>query len=185
MIFIRLVTIQPREVLEILNRRGRFVCDIHKTDNRDYSEISFRDAYDWLASQMAERIGQPPADTKYPIWAWYRNDDDFSDWGEAGREYAIITLEIDPWRVVLSDYDDWNAIIGHYPIIHTADEAEFDAEWERYMNAGRRAIERSWKRVFHSDGDYVQATFWELFKEDIVSISTFISTGIIPDTALG
>ena len=185
MILIRLVTIQPYEVLDILNRRGRFVCDIRKSTNSSYDEYSFRDAYDWLSSQMAERLGQPPAGVKYPIWAWYRNDDDFSDWGEAGRKYAIITLEIDPWRVVLSDYDDWNAVIGHYPIIHTASEADFDAEWERYMNAGTREIERSWKRVFRSDGDYVQATFWELFKEDVVSVRTFISTGYIPGSELG
>ncbi len=185
MIHIRLFTIQPYPVWEILQKTGRYVCNIKLTKHRDYDEFSFRDVYDWLASQMAERIGQPPDDVKYPIWAWYRNDDDFSAWGNAGQKYAIITLDISPYRVVLSDHDAWNSVIGHCPVIYEDDHVKWDAEWERYMRMGKNAIYGTWPRIFRASSAYVQATFWELFLDDVVSVESFISTGFIPDTALG
>ena len=169
----------------MLKTNGRFVCNIKMTNHRNYDEYSFRDVYDWLTCQMAERIGQPPDDVKYPIWAWYRNDDDFSGWGTAGQTYAILNLEIDPYRVVLSDHDAWNSVIGHCPVIYEDDPDKWDAEWERCMREGRRAISQTWPRIFRCKGEYIQATFWELFLDDVVGVSTFTSTGFIPDSALG
>lgn len=177
MIFIRLVTIQPIEVLEILKKRGRYVCDIKRTTHRDYDEYSFRDVYDWLAAQMVTRIGQPPDGVYYPVWAWYRNDDDYQSWGDAGCKYAEIALEIEPWRVVLSDNDAWNSVIGHCPVIYEEDDEKWNAEWERCMKIGKNAIEATWPKIFRSDVPYVQATFWELLKSDIVDVKVFTSKG--------
>ena len=170
----------------LLQKTGRYVCDIKRTIHKDYDEFSFRDSYDWLASQMAERIGQPPADVRYPIWAWYKNEDDnFDEWGIAGRKYAFMTIDIDPWRVVLSDNDAWNSVIGHCPVIYEEDDAKLDAEWEKCMRIGENAIVKTWPRIFRSDVKYVQATFWELFLEDVVSVRFFISAGETPDSMLG
>ena len=144
MIFIRLVTIQPIEVLEILKKRGRYVCDIKRTAHRDYDEYSFRDVYDWLAAQI---------------------------------KYAEIALEIEPWRVVLSDNDAWNSVIGHCPVIYEEDDEKWNAEWERCMKIGKNAIEATWPKIFRSDVPYVQATFWELLKSDIVDVKVFTSKG--------
>ncbi len=161
----------------LLQKTGRYVCDIEKTANRDYDEYSFRDSYDWLASQMAERIDQPPTDVRYPVWAWYRNDDDYLRWGKSGNKYAKITLEIEPWRVVLSDYDAWNSVIEHRPVIYEDDDEKWNAEWERCMEIGKNAIEATWSKIFRSDAPYVQATFWELLKSDIIDIDVFTSKG--------
>ena len=169
----------------MLCKTGRLVCNIKRTAHRDYDEYSFRDSYDWLACQMAERIGQPPAGVQYPLWAWYKNDDDFDEWGDTGRKYAKITIDIDPWRVVLSDFDEWNCVLGHAPVIYEEDEAKFHAEWERCMRIGQNAIVKTWPRIFRTDVDYIQATFWELFLDDVVSVETFISAGPVPDTMLG
>lgn len=45
----------------VLRANAEHICD-----------DSFADAYDWMVSEMAKRIGNPPNDVQYPIWAWYR-----------------------------------------------------------------------------------------------------------------
>ena len=169
----RLVTIQPYEVLEILNAQGRFVCYGPKCENVS-GEYSFAPAYQWLAKEMVKRIGPAPTGVAYPIWAWYKSDDDFADWGPEGEKYAKLTVDIDPSRVVLSDFDDWHCVLNCSPLL-TDEEAEsdFDANWDRYEAEGPEAVEATWQRIFHSDRDYVQATFWELLLSDIVEVEVF------------
>ena len=172
----RLVTIQPYEVLEILQSRGRFVCNITESGMMVGERCGFLAAYDWLVSQMEKRVGTAPIGVKYPIWAWYRNDDDFSDWNEDGHKYAKITVEIDPSRVLLSDFDEWHCVLNDCPLLdENVSEEEFDAEWDRCVAAGPEAVRATWERVFHGDGDYVQATFWELYLSDVVNVEVFVS----------
>lgn len=97
--------------------------------------------------------------------------------GDAGCKYAEIALEIEPWRVVLSDNDAWNSVIGHCPVIYEEDDEKWNAEWERCMKIGKNAIEATWPKIFRSDVPYVQATFWELLKSDIVDVKVFTSKG--------
>ena len=159
----RLVTIQPLEVLEQLVRYGRYVCDGEKAGLGD--NPSFKEAYDWMAIRMSEYVGEAPRDTRYPIWAWYKNDDDFSDWNHDGKAYAKIELEVEDSRVLLSDFDDWNCILNGGPVLKDDEESCEESE-----------IRKTWGRVFHSDGDYVQATLWELYSEDIWTLQLFTST---------
>ena len=170
----RLVTIQPYDVLEVLQSYDRFVCDIAKTSVGDLA--GFVDAYDWMAKQMETRIGEAPMGVHYPIWAWYRNDDDYSDWNEDGRKYAKITLEIDPSRVLLSDFNEWHCVLNDCPLLdENLSEEEFEAEWDRCVAAGPEAVRATWERIFYDDGDCVQATFWELYLSDIVDVEVFVS----------
>ena len=172
----RLVTIQPYEVLEILQSRGRFVCDISKSGMIVDGDCGFLAAYDWLVSQMEKRVGTAPIGVEYPIWAWYRNDDDYSDWNEDGRKYAKITLEIDPSRVLLSDFNEWHCVLNDCPLLdENLSEEEFEAEWDRCVAAGPEAVRATWERIFHNDGGCVQATFWELRLEDVVKVEVFTS----------
>lgn len=170
----RLVTIQPYDVLEVLYSYGRFVCNIAKTSVGDLA--GFVDAYDWMAKQMEARIGEAPMGVHYPIWAWYRNDDDYSNWNEDGRKYAKITVDIDPSRVLLSDFDEWDCVLNDCPVLDKIlTGEEFEAEWDRYVAAGPEAVRSTWERIFHDDGYCVQATFWELYLSDIVEVEVFTS----------
>ena len=172
----RLVTIQPYEVLEILQSRGSFTCDISKSGMVVGEDCGFLAAYDWLVSQMEKRVGTAPIGVKYPIWAWFRNNDDFLDWNTDGRKYAKITVEIDPSRVLLSDFDDWHFVLDNCPLLdETVSEEEFDVAWDRCVAAGPEAVRATWERVFHDDGNYVQATFWELYLSDVVNVEVFVS----------
>lgn len=63
----RLVTIQPYEVLEILQSRGRFTCNIPESGMIVGEDYGFLAAYDWLVSQMEKRVGTAPIGVEYPI----------------------------------------------------------------------------------------------------------------------
>ncbi len=69
----RLWTIQPLAVDEIIRKNGYYVCDISKSPYSLACE-SFKKAYDWMNEQMAKRIGPMPEDVTYPIWAWHSWD---------------------------------------------------------------------------------------------------------------
>ena len=51
----RLWTIQPLAVDEIIRKNGYYVCDISKSPYSLACE-SFKKAYDWMNEQMAKRI---------------------------------------------------------------------------------------------------------------------------------
>ncbi len=91
----------------------------------------FRRAYDWMAEQMARRIGNPPNGVWYPLWAWYRwegkhrpRDLRCSGYGERGTPMVQMELEIEESRVLLSEFDSWHTVLsGGYLAL---DEADFD-----------------------------------------------------------
>ena len=178
----RLTTVQPYEVLESLRSSGRFVCDITKSSLASGKDCVFRAAYNWLVQKMEERIGPAPIGVKYPIWAWYRNDDNYVNWYSDGRKYAKITIDIDSSRVVLSDYDDWHRVLNNSPLLNSAiPEEDYDAEWDRCVAAGSEAVRATWEQVFRSDCKYVQATFWELYLSDVVGVEVFVSRHMSDD----
>jgi len=59
-------TIQTEKAWEHLNERGYITGVIN------YIEQSWLSSYRWIADQMKERIGNPPCNTTFPIWAWYQ-----------------------------------------------------------------------------------------------------------------
>jgi len=176
----RLFTIQPIEVLKILEEKGRFVCEYSEymkwAEENGCNETI--DAYTWMMIQMKKRIGPSPEGAYYPIWAWAKNDDDNvnDSCAQAGKLYARIELEINPSRVLLSDFDGWHSPLGAVPFIE--DEESFDEKWNAIIAAGKEAVVKSWEGIFDvSRSDYIQAVFWELRKEDILSYETFVSKG--------
>ena len=105
----RLWTIQPLEVMEIIKQKGEFIC------NPIYSDLDFKRAYHWLVKQMDSRGIEHPYGLELPIWAWYKTDwenkkpdleqEDFSDKRE---NLVCIELEIDDKDVLLSDFYAWH-----------------------------------------------------------------------------
>ena len=51
----RLWTFQPKEVYDILIKKGIFTCDPLKSTMTEYE--GFKRAYEWLTAQMVKRIG--------------------------------------------------------------------------------------------------------------------------------
>lgn len=178
----RLFTVQPLEVVDRLVKDGRFVCDITKSWADDEDNPRFLTSYDWLAERMVDKIGPSPDGVKYPVWAWFRRDIDEAKCGaptEVGEKCAIVTFDIDDDKVVLSDFWKWEE--SAFMDLPYVDESKFEdeddavAEYDRIKSLGKDAVRKTWEAVFDlSDAEApIQATFWELRKEDVVSIEYF------------
>ena len=100
----KLWTIQPVEVMDIVNTTGIFRCDEDKSDNFK----DFHDAYLWLVKQMDARNIKHPSDVELPLWAWHTRNWEHKKpdlrnigYGIAGEQYVCIEFEIDTLICVL------------------------------------------------------------------------------------
>ena len=185
-------TLQPAEIFDLLQKEGIYRCDPRQIDP------DFAEAYDWLVKQMKKRIGDPPAGTEYPVWAWHtqnwkhrKPDLRAERWccGSGGELYACIEIEIPDESVLLSDFDNWHCVLNRYLVSETEEEdREQDAFYESLPeNEKTEYMERNWERIFDiapfendwtSRGKWVQAVFWELKKEQIRKVRFFRTAAV-------
>jgi hypothetical protein len=186
----RVWTIQDKAAYGDLCDKGVLRCDTRLSEY--LTESSFEKAYGWLASEMKERVGQPPKGVEYPIWAWYLLSSKnvkpdlrrYEFRGYEGEHY-IIEAEIPDEDVLLSDEVMWHHVLNDWYIAVNAEKDDITPEYEaddvRFDNLPPDEQEcekrRSWEKVFDKNccpWDFVQATFWELRKEQIISVRKFI-----------
>ena len=189
-------TIQKIEIYELIQETGVYHCDLEK------SMFSFcREQYDWLADEMKKRVGNPPEGVSYPVWAWYmwegrRRKPDLrrERWGNGwkGERFACMEIDIPEENVLLSDFDAWSIILLHGLLSDSEEEAErqesaYDSLPEEEKKQYR---DKNWSRAFDLSyvdndwfhrGDSIQATFWELKKDNIRSVRFFTSAARKPD----
>ena len=185
----RLWTMQPPEVVDILMSDGVFRCDYTKSENR---EPCFQEAYAWLIGKMRERI--PSVDgVDYPVWAWHtyngkhsKPDLRHSGFGNRGDKMVCLEIEIPDDAVVLSEFDDWHYVLNKVYLSMSKSSEEWEAA-DAYFDAlppdeRDRVLVESWDNIFDltpfendwvARGKYIQATFWELRKENIVRMQKF------------
>ena len=189
-------TIQPLEVYELIQHTGVYHCDFSRSVLSDFGE-----QYDWLVNAMKDRIGDPPEGVSYPVWAWYmwegvRKKPDLRKerWGNGwkGEQYACMEIDIPEKDVVLSDFDSWSIILLHGLL---ADSEEEDNRLEQIYDSlsekDRKVFrDKNWEKAFDLTyvdnkwvhrGDSIQATFWELRKEDIREVRFFTAAKEKPD----
>lgn len=150
---------------------------------------------------MKERIGKPPEGVSYPVWAWYmwegaRKKPDLrrERWGNGwkGDRFACMEIDVPDDRVVLSDFDVWSIILLHGLIADSEEEVDrLDEEYDSLPQEEKKKYrEHNWKIAFDLTyvdngwmhrGDSIQATFWELRKEDIRKVWFFTSAVKKPD----
>jgi hypothetical protein len=189
---VRLVTVQNKAAYDTLVNTGVLYC---KPELSDWlTEDDFRRSYDWLVEQMKQRIGEPPDGVACPIWSWYSLDGkpakvdlrktEFNNY--RGENY-ILTVEIPDELVLLSDEENWHYVLNNWYLSVANNEAEHD-KTERWLeslalNVQQVVKRESWERIFdvvpfdnewHRKGYFVQATFWELRKEQVISTRRFI-----------
>lgn len=184
----RIWTIQPLNIYEQLKNGEAYRCEFEKSQLRDSEE--FHKAYKWMADQMKKRISLPPAGAKYPIWAWHTRDWQHkkpdlrsSDMRHFTEPYVCIELEVPENEVLLSDFDAWHFVLNDFPCIECHSEEEFDQIYDNYSAMNQEEQEKvkteSWDRIFditpmedewNINGKYIQASFWELKPEYVVSV---------------
>lgn len=178
----KLWTTMPARVYdETISKYGYYRCNPSKSelllDDGAYKQ--FANAYDWLSKYMTEKIGAAPEGVKYPVWAWFRlrgqekrPDLRWEEFSGAAEEIVLIEHEKEGAQVVLSDEVIWT-------IAQLNDSAwcETDEELDWYYDSNAKAEEKerfkkdSWYRIFDvKNSQHVQATFWELRKEDITKV---------------
>ena len=191
----RLWTIQGIVIYEKLLKDGVTYC----TKPSWGDEENFMYAYHWMAEQMRKRIGEPPIEgIEYPLWAWYQYDS--AKKNKPPRNTNIVPeghsvymeIEIPEKDVVLSDFNSWLAPLNQGPVrnwkkiwkkIDLQNKiAGRSLDFMEYPQELRQEIEDSWEAVFdldlrekgisrtHKRNRSIQATFWALYLENIVSV---------------
>lgn len=187
-------TIKPESVFQLIQQKGIYRCDLTKSGMEDYADPQ----YNWLVAQMKKRIGPPPEGVSYPVWAYYRwqstkRKPDLRAirwyWGRKNNKFVRLEVEIPDDEVLLSDFDGWAGIILNNGLL--SDTEEEDKELSRIYaslleNEQKEFRAKNWERVFDIShfvndwtrrGETIQATFWELKKEQVRSCTPFITEG--------
>lgn len=191
----RLWTIQGIEIYNQLQNEGVAYCTKPSWDIDD----RFIYAYHWMAKQMIKRIGQPPVDDiEYPLWAWYQYDSvkkkkpPRSPLDIQEGLSAYMEIEIPDEIVLLSNFSNWHAVLNQCALANWKQiDKKIDVldkpagrilDFKEYPLEIQNEIENSWEAVFdldrrdkdvglaHKRNRSIQATFWALYPENIVSV---------------
>ena len=140
--------------------------------------------------QMEKRLSPAPEGVDFPVWAWHTRDWQHkkpdlrsSDMRHFTEPYVCIELEVPDNEVLLSDFDAWHYVLNDFPCIECHSEEEFDQIYDNYSAMKAEEQEKvkteSWNRIFditpiedewNINGKYIQASFWELKPEYVVSV---------------
>lgn len=177
----RLWTVQPYCVYELLQKEGVYRCDPKKTQMLQYDK--YLNAYKWISNQMRRRIGNPPVGTIYPVWAWYvfegknKRPDMRKTSVKVNEKSVIWEVEVPDKEVLLTDHGYWhialNDSINYKANYKNISDDEWDIEVEKedkFFNKltqkeRRLYKEKSWESIICSKDasyPYIQATFWEI-----------------------
>ena len=155
-----------------------------------------------MAEQMRKRIGEPPIEgIEFPMWAWYqyasakRNKPPHSPLDFSDGVSAYMEIEIPSEEILLSDFDSWHGVLNQGPIedwkhlFKEMDEVDAAAgkvlDLNDYPEELRKRIENSWAPIFdinrrdevmgwkHKRNRSIQATFWALRKENVISVEIY------------
>lgn len=138
-------------------------------------------AYRWLADQMKKRIGRPPKNVEFPVWAWYQWDGMrkrpdmrcHARASEKGVPIVLLTVDVPDDKVLLSDFLYWHCVLNDDDIIFPFDlDAVYPEEVKR----------KSWENIFDIECSFdgeehkylsTQATMWEIKQEWIKKVEFF------------
>lgn len=151
--------------------------------NRAYIvEEFFQEPYEWMASQMKKRIGNPPEGVELPVWAWYqwagqRKRPDMRHHGRSsdkGVPIVLLTIDVPDEHVLLSDFDYWHVVLNDGELIFPYDENAVYSKEER---------QKSWEKIFDYECTFeaderrielfTQATLWEIRAEWVLKAEHF------------
>ena len=104
--------------------------------------------------------------------------------------FGTLEIEIPASRVLLSDFVTWHGVLNDWYLSwsEAEDEAFYDGRYRLHGASGHAEIENSWNRIFDLEGGdptwvgplakrSIQATFWSLEWEDVVSVKLFKVAG--------
>lgn len=176
-----------------LQKRGYLTGDGRRAD-RNIRDLDTR-PYHWMAEQMRKRLPPKPKYAgAFPVWAWHTHngkrmaDLRSRDFAPMGKRYVRLTVDVPSELVLLSDEEDWHAVLSG--CFHADTEAEWNLWNEREKSwppeQYQAAMRASWEKIFdierEQDPDwgrpgprlYIQACFWVLEKNMVRKERWFI-----------
>lgn len=185
----RLTTYQSKDAVEkllkdgylILSKSQRHLTHLAREDGKDYNHFEFPYAY--MMEEMKKRLPLPVHDDAYyPIWAWYKCNGRYQcskKMDEIHHGLVKLIIEIDENRVLLSDFDMFASIIlGSRTLYEDGRNDEDEITVHNYDSFFHPTLANIFKLHRKQDhyygfsyrGETIQATFFELYKEDIKEI---------------
>lgn len=181
-----LFTYQKKEALDKLQSEGvlrlkkedRNLTHLHRYDDNDYNHFEF--PYKYMIHKMKEKLPPPKYDdTYYPIWAWQKVEGDEEPSEAFDKIHAgcyKLKLEIDDNRLLLSDFDMFSALImGVRAFDKKEDEKIGNDTFDSFFHPSLEKMFTLHRKRNHYYGfsykdETIQATFWELYLEDVIEI---------------
>lgn len=202
----KLYSFQRMHVWDNLNQLGYYhpfsifeYDDFLKEDSQH--NWGFTHAYLWLKNAMLDKGIHFTANNDHMIWAWYQ-------WAGKNRKqpdkryasvydyfkdepYVLMELDIDPSRVLLSDYDLWHWVLNRHPAMKRREDQQFSKKYnfnysskDNLSDEGTSIMENSWNNIFDlslardiievpQKNQQIQATFFELFYTDVKKVHFF------------
>jgi hypothetical protein len=174
------VTFQTGTVVDALK------SDAALTRVAAFVEDEWKDAYDWMHTQLLARCGPPPTQNGLVFWGWPLGGEpaDKDVLGSDDEPLYRIDLTLAEADVLASDFQAWHLVLsGSYLGASTADADRFDAQPGQETPAMVRERLASWERVFDPsslDPDcwgkpeerIYQLCFWQPEPRAVVSVST-------------
>lgn len=181
----RLWTIQPTHVYDLIIKDGYYICD--DTKSSMLQKVHFRFAYNWLVDQMKKHIGEPPENISYPVWAYVKKPNLEKEVNTVNPGIKVcIELEIDEKDVLITDHYWWSlTALNSFPYIQTDSEEEFDKRYDEFeklpWDEQEKVMLKSWENLIlsasNSCQNLTQATFWKLEKSQIKNVVFFEEKG--------
>lgn len=178
----KLWTIQRKEVMDEINKKGYYAPLARNTMAYRYSE-EFKRAYDFISENLFKK-DKNKGRNKYPVWAFLHRESP-ANYGVSEDGFIEMELEISENRLLLSDFSKYHCILnnGYCPI----NDDEYEEYHKKYYGAldsykllpeyteeeHQQVIKDSWANIFDlsdSDKDDIQACFWKIEKDDIISV---------------
>lgn len=184
----RMWTRQVPEVLEEIERYGRYVCKKEYIEQKNGSIADFYlKLYDWYTREAKKYI-DIPEELKYPIWLSV--DEDMML--QPVENCVILELEVPKDSFMLCNMDGWGYRVNYWYIpLDREDKIKHEEELKKYgivneedlvlTDKGnfypllRNKIKASWSRIFTQQAVRKEeaATVWEIKKEWVKGVRRY------------
>ena len=185
---LRLWSIQDVDILKDIKEKGfYFPQDIYTNACRDPE--TFKVGYDYMAENLIKK-DKNKGDGNYPIWAFLQPID-LKFFGVKEDDFDLMEMEllIPEDRILLSGFGAYHAVLNNYycPL----NDEDYDEHCIKYYGSvdGNKllpcytekmydeVVKKSWINIFNikeTPKEDLQACFWKIYKEDIVSVTNII-----------
>ena len=174
-------TIQRKEVLEEINKKGYYAPLVKNTMAYKYGG-GFKDGYELMVEELYKKDKRKKRN-KYPVWAFLQPIN-AAEFGVDEEGYIEIKLDIPDERILLSDFSLYHCVLNNgycsssdedyikYLLKFFGSTEHFNLLPEFTIEEHDKYVRESWRNIFdvaNTDTEDIQACFWFVGKEDVVS----------------